>query len=159
MRTDLEPVAAVSDFAFVADQRLVNGTSRRIELKLLALKDWREVPELAALGDPGEYAASFTLAKLDPARRYFLQFDRVCDRADVVVNGHVLAPLLVPPWRCEITGLLVEGQNTMKIVVTPTLRNRLVGYANAGSRDYRQYKKQPTMPSGLIGDVTVCALR
>ena len=53
----------------------------------------------------------------------------------------------------------MAGQNTLKIVVTPTLRNRLVGYANAGSRDYRQYKKQPTMPSGLIGDVTVCVLR
>jgi hypothetical protein len=37
--------------------------------------------------------------------------------------------------------------------------DRLVGYANAGSRDCRQYKKQPTMPSGLIGDVTVCILR
>ena len=114
---------------------------------------------MAALGDPGEYAASFTLAKLDPARRYFLQFDRVCDRADVVVNGHALAPLLVPPWRCEISDLLVEGRNALKIVVTPTLRNRLVGYANAGNRDYRQYKKQPTMPAGLIGDVTVCVLR
>ena len=84
MRADLEPVITVSDFAFAADQRLVNGTSRRIELKLTALKDWREVPELAALSDPGEYAASFTLAKLDPARRYFLQFERVCDRADVM---------------------------------------------------------------------------
>ena len=159
MRTDLEPVTTVSGFTFAADQRLVNGTSRRIELKLTALKDWREIPELAALGDPGEYAASFALAKLDPARRYFLQFDRVCDRADVAVNGHALAPLLVPPWRCEITGLLVEGLNALKVVVTPTLRNRLVGYANAGSRDYRQYKKQPTMPSGLIGDVAVCVLR
>jgi hypothetical protein len=37
--------------------------------------------------------------------------------------------------------------------------DRLVGYANTGSGDYREYKKQPTMPSGLIGDVTVCVLR
>jgi hypothetical protein len=58
-----------------------------------------------------------------------------------VVNGHAVVPLLAPPWRCEITRLLVEGQNTHKIFVTPTLRNRLVGYANAGSRDYRKSKK------------------
>jgi hypothetical protein len=159
LQADLEPVATVRDFAFATDHRLVNATSRRIELTLSGLKDWRKIPELATLGDPGEYIASFKLAKLDSARRYFLQLDRVCDRADVMVNGHALAPLFVPPWRCEITGLLIEGQNALRIVVTPTLRNRLVGYANAGSSDYRQYKKQPTMPSGLMGDVTVCVLR
>ncbi len=161
MQADLEPVVAArrGDFAFAADQRLVNGAARRIELKMAELKDWREIPELATLGDPGEYSATFTLAQVQPGRRYFLQIDRVCDRADIVVNGHALDPLLVMPWRHEITGLLVEGQNTLRITVTPTMRNRLVGYANAGSEDYRQYKKQPLMPSGLIGAVTVCALR
>jgi len=37
--------------------------------------------------------------------------------------------------------------------------DRLVGYANAGSGDCRECKKQPMMPSGLIGDVTVCVLQ
>jgi hypothetical protein len=37
--------------------------------------------------------------------------------------------------------------------------DRLVGYADAGSGDYREYKKQSTMPSGLICDVMVCVLR
>jgi hypothetical protein len=159
MGADLEPVVTVDGFSLAADQRLANGASRRIELALPGLKDWREIPELATLGDPGEYTASFTLVAPDPARRYFLQLARVCDRADIVLNGHALDPLLLPPWRCEVTGLLVEGKNTLKIAVTPTLRNRLVGYANAGNKDYRQYKGQPAMPSGLIGAVTVCTLR
>jgi hypothetical protein len=159
LAADLEPVVTVGGFSFAADQRLVNGTTHRIELALPALQDWRERPDLATLAAPGEYTAAFTLADLDPARRYFLQFDRICDRADIVLNGQALDPLLVPPWRCEITGLLVEGANTLKITVTPTLRNRLVGYGNAGSKDYRQYKGGATMPSGLIGAVTVCALR
>ncbi|MBM4457569.1 MAG: hypothetical protein FJ011_07385 [Chloroflexi bacterium] len=159
MAADLAPVLTVDGFSFAADQHLANGTSHRIELSLPALKDWRDLPELATLAAAGEYTAAFTLAGLDPAQRYFLQFDRVCDRADIVLNGQALDPLLLPPWRCEITGLLRAGENTLKIVVTPTLRNRLVGYANAGSRDYRQYKGGATMPSGLIGAVTVCALR
>jgi hypothetical protein len=158
MAADLEPVSTVDGFSFAAEQRLMNGASRRIEMPLPGLKDWREILELATLGDPGEYTAAFTLASLDPARRYFLQLDRVCDRADVVLNGRSLDPLLLPPWRCEITGLLVAGANTLKITVTPTLRNRLVGYANAGSKDYRQYKGQPLMPAGLIGPVMVCAV-
>lgn len=156
MAADLAPFAAVSDFAFTAEQRLVNGTRRRIELHLPTLQDWRAIPELATLGDPGEYSATFTLADFDPGQRYFLQFDRVCDYADIELNGHALEPLFVPPWRREVTGLLVEGRNTLKITVTPTLRNRLVGYANAGSKDYRQYKGQPLMPAGLIGAVTLC---
>jgi hypothetical protein len=159
MGADLEPVVAVEGFSFAADQRLLNGASKRIEIKLPGLKDWRQLPELAALGDPGEYTATFTLAAPDPERRYFLQLDRVCDRADIVLNGQALDPLLVPPWRCEITGLLVAGENTLKITVTPTVRNRLVGYANARNRDYQQYKGQPLMPAGLIGAVTVCATR
>ncbi|OQA40479.1 MAG: Glycosyl hydrolases family 2, sugar binding domain [Chloroflexi bacterium ADurb.Bin325] len=159
LAADLEPVAAVHGFAFSADQRLVNGTHRRIELELAELHDWRAVPELANLGDPGAYRTTFTLGPVETSRRYFLQFDRVCDRADIVLNGQALAPLLVPPWRCEVTGLLRAGENTLTITVTPTLRNQLVGYADAGSKDHRQYKGGVKMPSGLIGAVQVCALR
>lgn len=158
MAEDLTPLTELSGFGFAADQRLVNGASHRIELKLSSLKDWRETPELTALGGPGEYRAGFTLAEVDPGKRYFLQFERVCDRADVVINGQALDPLFVPPWRCEITGLVRAGQNTVQIVVTPTLRNQLVGYANAGSRDHGQYKKGTLMPSGLIGGVTMATL-
>ncbi len=117
------------------------------------------MPELASLGDPGTYRATFTMGPLEAGRRYFLQLDRVCDRADIMLNGRPLAPLLVLPWRLEITGLLREGANTLSITVTPTLRNQLVGYAETGSKDHRQYKGGVKMPSGLIGAVQVCALR
>jgi len=35
----------------------------------------------------------------------------------------------------------------------------LVGYANARSKQHRKYRKQPTMPSGLIGVARICVLR
>lgn len=159
MCEDLEPVVRLGTFSFAADQRLLNGTSRRIEMQLDVLRDWREIPQLAGLSDPGEYSATFALDKVDPGRRYFLQFERVCDRADITLNGHALPPLLVMPWRCEISALVREGKNWLQVTVTPTLRNRLVAYANAGSKDHRQYKRQPTMPSGLIGGVMVAATR
>jgi len=159
MREDLEPIVRLGNFSFAADQRLLNGASQRIEMQLAALRDWREIPQLAALSDPGEYSATFALDKVDLGRRYFLQFERVCDRADVILNGHALPPLLVMPWRCEISAVLREGENWLQVTVTPTLRNRLVAYAHAGSKDHRQYKRQPTMPSGLIGGVMVAATR
>ncbi len=159
LQVDLEPVVTIQGFAFTADQRLANGTQRRIELELTELRDWRDVPELASLGDPGTYRAAFTMGPVTAGRRYFLQLDRVCDRADIMLNGRPLAPLLVLPWRLEITGLLREGENILSITVTPTLRNQLVGYAETGSKDHRQYKGGVRMPSGLIGAVQVCALR
>ncbi len=159
LQADLEPVVTVGGLAFSADQRLPNGTQRLIELELTELRDWRDVPELANLGDPGTYRATFTLGSVAAGRRYFLQLERVCDRADIILNGQALAPLFVPPWRREITGLLHEGENTLTITVTPTVRNQLVGYGDGGSKDHAQYKGGVRMPSGLIGAVQVCALR
>lgn len=159
LASDLETLSYIGGFSFVAEQRLANGTQRHVELHLPELRDWRDVAELADLGDPGEYTTTFTLESLDPARRTFLQFDRVCDRADVVLNGRALPPLFVPPWRVEVTGLLREGPNTLTVTVTPTLRNQLVGYGDGGSPDYRLYKKGIKMPAGLIGRVQVAALR
>ena len=40
------------------------------------------------------------------------------------------------------------------ITITPTLRNRLVGYARSGSRDWKQFRRcKELAPSGLIGPV------
>ena len=96
LQADLEPAVTVQGFAFTADQRLANGTQRRIELDLPELRDWRDVLELASLGDPGTYRATFTMGPLEAGRRYFLQLDRVCDR-----GHHAQRP---GPRRCSRLG-------------------------------------------------------
>jgi hypothetical protein len=155
---NLQTVLSLDAFDFTAEARLADGATRAIALAGLRPGDWRGVPELAGLGGPGTYRARFTLAALEPGRRYFLCCERVHDRAAVTLNGQALAPLLVMPWRVELTAALTAGENTLEIEVTPTLRNALVAYAAAGRREYKMYKKQPTMPAGLIGAARICIL-
>jgi hypothetical protein len=159
MGEDLESLLELRGFRFHAELRQGDGTVRRVEMTLEEPVDWRQVPGLAGLSNPGTYGVDFAMPGLDPGRRVFLDLQRVCDRADVVLNGTIMEPLLVPPWRRELTGLLRQGSNSLNIRVTPTLRNCLVAYGSSGSKAHRQYRKQPTMPSGLIGPVRVCVTK
>ena len=47
------------------------------------------------------------------------------------------------------------GQNLLKVTVTPALRNRLVGYGNAGIKACRRFRNRELSPAGLIGPVTL----
>ncbi len=155
---DLKTVRSFDDFSFTAQQRLADGTVKKIELVNIPNLDWRSIPELTGLGSPGTYQTLFHLENLQPGERYFLCFERVCDRADITLNGTSLPPLLVMPWRCEVSEWIKAGDNELSIKVTPTLRNALVSYGNKGISQYKQYKKSPTMPAGLIGVVRLCKL-
>ena len=157
--TDLKTVQELGNFAFSAQQRLVDGSTRPVSLNMPALIDWRSHPELAGLGGPGVYQLSFSVDQIAAGERYFLCFSQVCDRADITLNGQALPPLLVMPWRCEVTEAIKEGENKLTITVTSTLRNMLVSYGNSGSPLYKQYRKQVTMPAGLIGTAKLCKFR
>jgi hypothetical protein len=159
MRDDLETIVELRGFRFSADLRLPDGRMRRVAMRLEKPMDWRLIPGLGGLSSPGTYEIDLTIPAPEPGRRLYLDLERVCDRADVTINGTALPPLLVPPWRHEITRLLRAGNNDLRIVVTPTLRNCLVACGNAGMKSYRAYRKQPTMPSGLLGSVRICRLR
>jgi hypothetical protein len=138
-------------------KRNVDGSHRPIQVHYHTPEDWREHPELRECSGPAEYQARFELPEgtLEPHHRYVLDFERICDIATVTLNDVGFAPLLLPPWQLDITDALKPGLNHVQIRVETTLRNLLVGYANRGSKLYKQFKKQPLMPSGLVGKVTV----
>ena len=49
-----------------------------------------------------------------------------------------------------------EGKNQIDVEITPTLRNRLIGYGINGGADWINHKnKKEFMPSGLIGPVII----
>ena len=138
-------------------KRNVDGSHRPIQEHFQTPEDWREHPKLRECSGPAEYQARFELPEgtLEPNCRYVLDFERVCDVATVTLNGVGFAPLLLPPWRLDITNALKPGPNHIQITVETTLRNLLVGYANRGNKLYKQYRKQTLMPSGLVGKVTL----
>jgi hypothetical protein len=154
----LVTIQELHNFNFTAKKRLPSGKYLDVSLNALNPGDWRAIPEIASLSSQGEYQIAIQLDQTDPGQRYFICFDRVCDRADIRLNGHDLPTLLVMPWRIEVTGMLRSGPNELIIKVTPTLRNTLVGYGNSGERQYQKYRGLTTMSAGLIGSVRLCRM-
>ena len=74
----------------------------------------------------------------------------------IKVNGTEFSPLLTYPYTQEITSSVKIGENTVEIEITPTLRNRLIGYGIFGGDDWKNHKfKKEFMPSGLIGPILI----
>ena len=85
-----------------------------------------------------------------------LSIGRVHDVAVIKVNGTEFPPLLAYPYTQDITSSVNIGENSIEIEVTPTLRNRLIGYGIYGGKDWINHKyKKEFMPSGLIGPIIV----
>ena len=141
--------------------RAENGTLRRVELDLDQLADWRDIQALAYCSSPGRYTCCIDLDDdhVQAGLRLTLDLGRVCDVAQVKVNGEPLPrALLVWPYRVDITDLVHAGSNDVEVVVTPTLRNRLVGYGKAKSKEWKQFRgKRALAPSGLLGPVRIRA--
>ena len=86
-----------------------------------------------------------------------LHLGRVHDVAEIEINGHPLAPLLVYPYSADVTAYARAGRSELKVTITPALRNRLVGYGKAGIKACRHFKGRELSPSGLIGPVEIRA--
>ncbi len=58
------------------------------------------------------------------------------------------------PYRVDVAPYLKAGSNHFEIVVTNTLRNRLVGDGMSGDPHFVMFQRRVSfMPSGLIGPV------
>ena len=152
-----ELVQEIGDWQLNLSKRNVDGTHQTIQAIYQTPEDWRQHDELKICSGPADYEAEFELSEgsLEPDRQYYLDFARVCDVATVTLNDVEFAPLMLPPWQVNITKALKPGLNRIRVKVETTYRNLLVGYANDGSKLYKQYKKQTLMPSGLIGKIVI----
>ena len=59
--------------------------------------------------------------------KIILDLDTVYDMAEVEVNGNSAGILWIAPFKIDITGYVKAGNNTLKIKVTNTWQNRLIG--------------------------------
>lgn len=108
------------------------------------------------------YSKSFDAsAKLVSSKQIFLDLGEVKDIgiAKVTLNGKDLGILWAPPLRVALSGLLKKKNNELKIEVTNTWRNRLVGDRGKPQEDrftktnVRIVDKWEILPSGLLGPV------
>jgi hypothetical protein len=108
------------------------------------------------------YEASFVLPPPTAGHRLFLDLGKVVNLAEVTVNGQNLGVLWKPPYLVEVTAVVKPGTNRLRIEVTNTWKNRLIGDASlppeqrttvTHGKDQWFAPKTALEPSGLLGPV------
>ncbi|MGI6706519.1 MAG: glycosyl hydrolase [Clostridia bacterium] len=125
-----------------------------------ALGDWRGDKDLQYVSSPGIYTCRFSLDEILPDRRYLLDLGAIHAAADVTANGQAVGHMIFSPYQLDITEFVKVGENSLRIKVTPPLRNRLVGKALSGDPEYRQFAgglfgAPKPIPSGLEGPAAI----
>lgn len=102
----------------------------------------------------------------DTLGRIYLDLGDVAKVADAWLNGKPLGITWTPPYRYDVTDLVVAGKNMLKIEVVNTWSNRIIGDLNStrkftntnlkdrGSRELT-WEETPLLESGLLGPVTL----
>ena len=77
----------------------------------------------------GTYKQSVTVPAsfLGTGKRVILNLGSVKDMARVWVNGHYMGVLWQAPFKVDVTSALKIGVNRLRVAVTNTWRNRLIG--------------------------------
>jgi hypothetical protein len=90
------------------------------------LSDWSQNsdPEIKYFSGTAIYETTFTFHALPFT---LLDLGKVCDIAEVEINGKPVGVLWVAPFTADITKFLKKGKNTIRIKVTNTWVNRLIG--------------------------------
>ncbi|NLF02509.1 MAG: hypothetical protein GX601_16195 [Anaerolineales bacterium] len=148
----------IDEWELSTQLRAYTGNITPLHLELDTLQDWREISQLKYSSNKGVYSTRVLLhgRYLQQGLRLTLDLGRVCDVAEVVVNGRRFEPLLSYPFAVDITDWVRVGDNEIKITVTATLRNQLVQYGRLGGADWKQFRgRRELAPSGLLGPVTL----
>jgi len=139
-----------------------NGKEYTREAYLPDLKDWSVVPTFRTFSGKGHYTLDFHLAGqyLQPGWVVDLDLGEVHDVAEVWINSHRAATLLLRPYRVDATPYLQPGNNHLEIIVTNTLRNRLVGDGFTGDPNFIIFRNRSFyLPSGMVGPVRLVPSR
>ncbi len=109
-----------------------------------------------------------------PGQSIWLDLGKVCDVAEVKINGKLVGVSWAPPYRLEVTADLHPGFNNIEIAITNEWTNRQIGDSTLpeGQRVLSPSGAPPGRPagggfgrpqilleSGLLGDVRVIAIR
>ena len=83
---------------------------------------------------------------VDCGKRLELDLGDVVSTAEVLINGKSAGIKLTPPWKFDLSGLTIPGENRIEILVYNTLANH---YTTIPTR------YPGSLVSGLLGPVTL----
>ena len=127
------------------------------------LTDWTESEDEAVRYYSGKvvYKNTFKLDKVKDSR-YSLDLGQAMVLATVRVNGREAGGVWSFPYRLDITGFVLEGENTLEITVYNNWRNRLIRDMNLPEAERNTWtNNQPysaddsLQSSGLLGPVQI----
>ncbi len=134
------------------------------------LTDWAEHADEGVRHYSGAatYAINFGLPSLPPGRRVYLDLGELRNLAEVVLNERPLGVLWTSPFRVEVTGLMREHENKLRVTIVNLWPNRLIGdqrlppearRTRTNITKFEQPENQRLLPSGLFGPVRVLVER
>ena len=138
--------------------------------KIGRLSSWTECCDKDAINFSGTaaYEKTFSMRK-DQSRSYLLKLGRVAESAKVYINGKDAGILWSIPFQQDITPVLVNGENKIRIEVANLMANRIrqldqqkiawrnyheINFVNINYKNFDASDWKP-MESGLIGPVTL----
>ncbi len=138
------------------------GTPDKIEAQSLGSWTVSNDEGIKYFSGTAVYRKSFAAPKswFTDGSRIILDLGKVCDLAEVSVNGQSAGILWDSPFRADITGMLNKGTNTLEIKVTNQWTNRLAGDQKAAPgkkvlNSSLSVFSRGLNDSGLLGPVTI----
>ena len=129
-----------------------------------SLQDWtqRSEPGIRYYSGTADYTRTFEWQPAaDRPARVWLDLGRVENLAEVTVNGTPCGVAWTAPWRVDITAALKPGENRLRIAMTNTWANRLIGDHGLPVAQRITWTTGPDradgklLPAGLLGPVTI----
>ena len=145
------------------------GAPTEVEFEKLA--DWTQSEDfnIRHYSSTALYIKKFSAKNVSDVKKVVLDLGRVGEYAKAFLNGQEVATLWTPPFECDISGFVKEGENLLEIKVVNTWANRLIGDAKSDKRylengaqfyDMEPYTKDsPLRPSGLMGPVRIYLMK
>jgi hypothetical protein len=126
-----------------------------LDLSLVTLADWRDIPELSGVSGTGTYRKTFAVPRgwLSRTRGVLLDAGVIGGFLELRVNGkRVPFPSLTGQPR-DITRFLRPGSNQLRATVATTVTNVVVSHARSGDPRYAEFAIVSPQRYGLIGPV------
>lgn len=136
-------------------------------INITSLATWTENADadIKYFSGTAVYENEFTLNKKDLAAKYRIDLGKVAHISEVILNGKTVGTVWKSPFKIDITPYIITGNNSVKIKVTNTWVNRLIGDAQPGATkttftSMPFYKADGVpMPSGLLSNVNIIIVK
>jgi hypothetical protein len=116
------------------------------------------------------YAKTFTFKMKEKEQAIFLDLGKVSEVAEVWLNDKPLGISWTWPHRFDVTDIILNGENKIRVEVANTWSNRLTGDAITGqkftktnivkaNKNLTPWEQVPLKTSGLLGPVTIESIK